>query len=94
MYYLSVCLLPLGCDGVQLVNEDDGRRVLLCLLKNLPEVTLGLSSHLGHDLWAIDLESLTSSSPAVASGSPRHYFLLKIRIWKQSNLKIHIEKLK
>ena len=56
MYYLSVCLLPLGCDGVQLVNEDDGRRVLLRLLKSLPEVTLRLSSHLGHDLWAIDQE--------------------------------------
>ena len=81
---------PSGSAAVQLVNDDDDRRVLFRLLKSLPKVTLQLSSHLGHDLWAIDLESLTSSSPAVASGSPRHYFLLKIRIWKQSKLKLKI----
>ena len=43
-HYLAVGLLPLGCDGVQLVNEDDGWGVLLRLLKRLPQVTLGLSA--------------------------------------------------
>ena len=56
MYYLAVGLLPLGCDGVQLVNEDDSGGVLLRLLKRLPQVTLGLSGHLGHDLRAVDQE--------------------------------------
>ena len=47
MYYLAVCLLPLERDAVQLVNDNDGNRVLLLL-----GVTLGLplSGYLGRDL--------------------------------------------
>jgi len=36
-------LLALGRDGVDLVNEDDGRRVLLGLLKRLAQVGLALA---------------------------------------------------
>jgi len=53
---LSVGLVPLGGDGVDLVNEDDRGGVLLGLLEGLPKVGLGLSGHLGHDLGPIDEE--------------------------------------
>mmetsp|Transcript_13821 Transcript_13821/g.28275 ORF Transcript_13821/g.28275 Transcript_13821/m.28275 type:complete len:206 (+) Transcript_13821:1164-1781(+) len=53
---LSVGFVPLGGDGVDLVDEDDGGCVLLGLLEGLPEVTLTLSGHLGHDLRAINEE--------------------------------------
>lgn len=36
-------LLSLGGDGVNLVNEDNGRGVLLSLLKSLTQVALGLT---------------------------------------------------
>ena len=57
---LSTCahlrLLTLGGDGVDLVNEDDGGRVLLRLLERLPQVALRLAGQLRHDLWAVDEE--------------------------------------
>ncbi len=49
-------LLALGSDGVDLVDEDDGRRVLFRLLKRLPQVALALTGQLGHDLRPIDQE--------------------------------------
>src|SRR2546421_4185568 len=42
----AVCLLTLGGDGVDLINEDDGRRVLLCFLKSFAQVGLRFTSHL------------------------------------------------
>ena len=53
---LSVGLLSLGGDGVEFVDEDDGRRVLLGLLKRLPQVRLRLAGELGHDLGSVDEE--------------------------------------
>ena len=35
--HLSLCLLTLGCDGVHLVDEDNGGGVLLSLLEDLHE---------------------------------------------------------
>ncbi len=52
---LSVGLLSLRSNGVQLIDEDDGGRVLLGLLECLPEVGLWLAGKLGHDLRPIDL---------------------------------------
>lgn len=49
-------LLTLGRDRVNLVDEDDGGRVLLGLLERLAQVGLGLAGHLGHDLGPVDEE--------------------------------------
>lgn len=54
--HLSVSLLPLGCDGIQLINEDDGWRVLVGLLECLTQVRLGLTGQFGHDLRSVDQE--------------------------------------
>ena len=51
-----LCFFSFGGDGVNLINEDDGRGVLLCLLKSFAEVALTLPGKLGHDLWTIDEE--------------------------------------
>ena len=51
-----LCLLTLGGDGVDLVDEDDGGRVLLRLLERLPQVALRLAGQLRHDLRAVDEE--------------------------------------
>mmetsp|Transcript_30444 Transcript_30444/g.64131 ORF Transcript_30444/g.64131 Transcript_30444/m.64131 type:complete len:464 (+) Transcript_30444:1281-2672(+) len=53
---LSICLLPLGRNGVDLVDENDGRRVLLRLLERLPQIGLRLPRHFGHDLRPVDEE--------------------------------------
>ena len=52
----STHLVTLGRDRVDLVDKDDGGRVLLGLLERLAEVRLGLSGHLGHDLGTVDEE--------------------------------------
>lgn len=56
-----LCFLTLGSNGVDFINEDDCRRVLLCLLKSLAKVTLRLSCQLGHDLRTIDEEKESPS---------------------------------
>ncbi len=38
-----LCLFTLWCNGVNLINEDDGRCILLCLLKSLPQIAFRLS---------------------------------------------------
>mmetsp|Transcript_37429 Transcript_37429/g.76302 ORF Transcript_37429/g.76302 Transcript_37429/m.76302 type:complete len:501 (-) Transcript_37429:109-1611(-) len=58
---LAVGLVPLGGNGVDLIDEDDGRGILLGLLERLSEVRLGLSRHLGHDLGAVDQKEKGSS---------------------------------
>jgi hypothetical protein len=40
-------------DGVNFINEDDCRGVLLHLFDGLPEITLTFTSHLTHNLGAI-----------------------------------------
>jgi hypothetical protein len=49
-------LVTLGSNRVDLVDEDDRRRVLLRLLERLPQVRLRLSRHLRHDLGTVDQE--------------------------------------
>src|SRR6056297_2645773 len=44
--YLPVGLLALGCDGVDLVDENDGWGILLCFLEGLAQVALRLTRHL------------------------------------------------
>mmetsp|Transcript_3034 Transcript_3034/g.7689 ORF Transcript_3034/g.7689 Transcript_3034/m.7689 type:complete len:505 (+) Transcript_3034:1102-2616(+) len=53
---LTVGLLALGSDGIDLVDEDDGGGVLLRLLERLAEIGFGLSRHLGHDFGSVDEE--------------------------------------
>ncbi len=53
-FRLSRHVLALGRDGVDLVDEDYGRRFLLCLLELLPQLLLALPVVLGHDLWTVD----------------------------------------
>ena len=47
-------LVPLRCDAVQFVDEDDARGVFLGLLEDVSEVLLALSVEFGHDLGARD----------------------------------------
>ncbi|TFB02298.1 hypothetical protein CCMA1212_006004 [Trichoderma ghanense] len=57
----TIGLVSLGGDGIDLVDEDDGGRVLLSLLKGLSQIRLGLSGHLGHNLGTIDEEEESAS---------------------------------
>jgi hypothetical protein len=61
-------LLSLGSDRIDLINEDDSGRVLLGLLERLPQVRLGLSRHLGHDLRTVDEEEERSGLVSNGSG--------------------------
>ncbi|GIX63108.1 SNF2 helicase, putative [Babesia caballi] len=54
--HLSVSLFPLRGDGIHLVDEDNGGRVLLRLSERPPEVGLRFSRHLAHDLRPVDEE--------------------------------------
>mmetsp|Transcript_72452 Transcript_72452/g.156661 ORF Transcript_72452/g.156661 Transcript_72452/m.156661 type:complete len:454 (+) Transcript_72452:1318-2679(+) len=56
LLHLAVGLVTLRRDRIDLVDEDDRRRVLLGLLEGAAQVRLGLASHLGHDLRAVDEE--------------------------------------
>ena len=48
--HLTCDLTSLGSDGVDLVDEDDGRCCLLGIIKDLSEPLLALAVILGHDL--------------------------------------------
>merc|ERR1719323_2976945 len=65
---LTVGLLSLRSNTVKFINEDDGWRVLLSLLKSFPQVTFRFSSHLGHNLRSIDQEEECSSLVGHSSG--------------------------
>lgn len=54
--HLSVSLLPLGSDRVQLINENNGRRIFVGLFEGLAQIALGLAGQLAHDLGAVDQE--------------------------------------
>jgi hypothetical protein len=69
---LAVGLVSLRGDGVDLIDEDDGGRVLLGLLKGLAQVGLGLAGHLGHDLGAVDQEE--EGARLVGDGSSHERF--------------------
>lgn len=73
---LTVGLVTLGGDRVDLVDEDDRRRVLLGLLESLAQVRFRLTSHLGHDLRAVDQEE--ESASLVGNGT-RHECLTGTR---------------
>ena len=59
---------PVGGDGVDLVDEDDGWTVLLSFLKGFSQVSLSLSGHLGHDFRAVDQEEEGSGLVGHCSG--------------------------
>ncbi|KAI6757217.1 hypothetical protein HG531_003042 [Fusarium graminearum] len=65
---LTVSLFTLGSDGVNLVDEDNGGRVLLGFLKGLSQVRLRLTSHLRHDLGTVDEEEEGTSLVGNSSG--------------------------
>mmetsp|Transcript_18659 Transcript_18659/g.53794 ORF Transcript_18659/g.53794 Transcript_18659/m.53794 type:complete len:257 (-) Transcript_18659:441-1211(-) len=51
---LSIGLVTLGSNGIDLVDKDDGGRILLGLLERFAQVRLRFSRHLGHDLGTVD----------------------------------------
>mmetsp|Transcript_536 Transcript_536/g.849 ORF Transcript_536/g.849 Transcript_536/m.849 type:complete len:322 (-) Transcript_536:300-1265(-) len=53
---LTVTLLSVGSDGVDLIDKDDGGRVLLALIEGLSQVLLGLTGLGGHDLGTVQEE--------------------------------------
>lgn len=48
--------VSLGGNGINFIDEDNGRGVLLGFFECLSEVAFGLTSHLRHNFWAIDQE--------------------------------------
>lgn len=68
LFDLSVGLVSLGGDRIDLIHEDDGWRVLLSLHESLSEVFFSLSGHLTHDFWTIDQEEEGSSFVGDGSG--------------------------
>lgn len=59
---------PVGGNGVDLVDEDDGWTVLLSFLKGFSQVSLSLTGHLGHDFRAVDQEEEGSGLVCHCSG--------------------------
>ena len=55
---LTLGLLALGCDRVELVDEDDRGRLLARLLEDLAQPLLGLAVEAPHDLGAVDVEEV------------------------------------
>lgn len=55
-FYLALCLLALRSNGVDFIDEDDGRRILFRLLERFAQVGFALTSQLRHDLWTINQE--------------------------------------
>ena len=56
--HLSGDLLSLWSDRVDLVDEYDGRCLLLCFLEDLAEPRLGLAVELAHDLRSADWDEV------------------------------------
>ena len=56
-----IYLFTFGSDRVNLVDKDDGGRILLRLLEGFAEVTLTFTSHLTHNLRTIDQEEECAS---------------------------------
>mmetsp|Transcript_32540 Transcript_32540/g.85517 ORF Transcript_32540/g.85517 Transcript_32540/m.85517 type:complete len:316 (+) Transcript_32540:1383-2330(+) len=54
LHRLLVLRIAVRPNGVDLIDEDDRRRVGLRILEDLPQTGLGLTRALGHDLGAID----------------------------------------
>eukprot|EP00438_Fugacium_kawagutii_P016365 Skav233050 [mRNA] locus=scaffold3507:64167:64972:- [translate_table: standard] len=52
----TTCFVSLGCNGVDLINENDGWRILLCFFKGLAQIGLCFTGHFAHDLWTVDQE--------------------------------------
>lgn len=52
--------LALGSNGIDLIDEDDGRRILLRLLEGLSKIALALACQLGHNLRTVDQEEESS----------------------------------
>ena len=48
--WLSSYFFSFGSNGIQLINENDSRSILLSLFKGFTKVALGLTSQLAHDL--------------------------------------------
>lgn len=62
-------LLTLGGNRVNLINENDGRRILLCFFKCFSQVAFRLSCQLGHDFWTVDEEEKGPSLIGHCSGN-------------------------
>merc|ERR1711953_762964 len=58
---LAVCFVSLGGDGIDLVDEDDRRCVLLGFFECLSQVRLGLAGHFGHNFRPVDEEEKRAS---------------------------------
>mmetsp|Transcript_5524 Transcript_5524/g.13304 ORF Transcript_5524/g.13304 Transcript_5524/m.13304 type:complete len:206 (+) Transcript_5524:862-1479(+) len=55
-FNFTVRLFTFGCDGINLINEDDGGCVLFCLLECFAEVTFRLAGHFRHNFGTVDQE--------------------------------------
>src|SRR6266566_8908939 len=56
--YLSSDLFSLRRNRINLVDEDDRRRILLCFLENVPQPFLAFSIIFAHDLWSAYAEKV------------------------------------
>jgi len=53
---LTLRLLSVWRNRIDFIDEDNRGGVLLTLLESLAQVLLGLTLHLGHDLWSVKEE--------------------------------------
>jgi len=65
-------LVTLGSDRINLINEDNRRRVLLRFFESLPQIRFTLSRHLRHDLRTVNKEE--ESTSLVGDGASHESF--------------------
>mmetsp|Transcript_6841 Transcript_6841/g.15455 ORF Transcript_6841/g.15455 Transcript_6841/m.15455 type:complete len:203 (-) Transcript_6841:812-1420(-) len=65
---LTLGLLTLRGDGIDFIDENNGRSILLRLFKRTPQIGLSLSSHLGHDFGTINQEEKSSGLVGYSTG--------------------------
>ena len=66
---LALRLLTVGRNRIDLIDEDNGGLVCLRLSEGLPQILLGLTSHLRHDLRTIQQEEECTSLVGDGSGN-------------------------
>ena len=85
--HISMNLLMLGSNQIDFINEDNCGRILLGFLKWLPQmassITLPLTSHFAHDLWAIDQEE---EGACLVCNCPYHKCLTSTQWSKQEDM--------
>mmetsp|Transcript_26025 Transcript_26025/g.29787 ORF Transcript_26025/g.29787 Transcript_26025/m.29787 type:complete len:462 (-) Transcript_26025:596-1981(-) len=68
LFDFTVGLVSLGSNGIDFINEDNSRGILLGFFEGLSQVRFGFTSHLTHNLGTIDQEKEGTSFVGNSSG--------------------------